>query len=395
MILRKQLFWTITFAVLGTTAAVASEGGISGGGTDYRPFGDGSAWFLGARTIKVCYEVAPDFVPSGMELDVPATFFNAFELWKSYYQRLPMDQFLKPQMRLDFNYEIHSTCSGSEDLALYLGVMNENIARARLQHGSPVALVDRESYDLSAGWGKGLIWVASTGSIIPTKNFPNWAAPLRLQAVITHELGHVLGCDHVSGTIMQENLADLLTDNINPEYQQTRLSHIDGDKLFYPVYPEYDGVIGVPYEEGSPEETFRLFMDRKPIGKTRAHFAIEYATQNIGLDLTDDQGTVHFSINLNATQGSMLGTGTTMGSKIWQIAWQNPDGEHETFSLPSFAAMIFGTITASNDMPYIVSIEINMNGLYDPAIYGPVSVWYYGQGFRRNLFSMPIPQPTN
>jgi hypothetical protein len=181
-------------------------------------------------------------------------------------------------------------------------------------------------------------------------------------------------------------------DNPNEAYQKARLTQIDGAKfLFTPLQYSYSGTVGVQDETTSPQETFRLFVGRSPIGKIQANIRTDLAQKNIAIELADDIGKAALPIQFNSSSGPSLGTGTTGGSKIFHAIYLSDSGTVNSFYLLSIATIFFGSIVTADGKTHTVSFEQNMDGLYDPQIYGPISVWYYEVGTRKNLFSMSLP----
>lgn len=141
-----------------------------------------------------------------------------------------------------------ASCDGSEDLKFYLGVSNAETEKGKAQYDNPTAFAYRTQYTPSAGWGKGYVWLAPHGAVEVYNNggsgwFPDWTYPNALRAMILHEIGHILGCEHMRGTIMAAGINSLIKENSFPlerlHEQRTRIDH-DLEMIRVSVH---DGVI--------------------------------------------------------------------------------------------------------------------------------------------------------
>ena len=188
-----------------------ASGGYSGGGGDsvLGPF-DQYAWFYGTKKpIQACLEIAPDFGLTREQI-VPQL-EQALAAWSDYIsaKRLNIKYSLFGN-RFTFTLAVSwlSACDGREDLKFYFGGNNTEITAAKKHYNDPVAMAELTRFDRQAAWGRGFVWVASEKSL--NDSYPNWHNGKSLTTILLHEIGHVYGNSHVSGTIMTENIKDVL-----------------------------------------------------------------------------------------------------------------------------------------------------------------------------------------
>lgn len=193
-------------------------------GTDFGSGGDNelpeqtSMWFQGyGKTVHICYTVAQDF---GLEPRLAeSTLQTALETWRRYtLARLhlyfveenvgPLSDSGRDLPALDFS--VSAECLGHEDLHVYFGDSTPEVLRYRQQFTNPTGFAQRTHYDRAARWGRGLIWIAKHLSLggPQERAYPDWRHAGNLSAILLHEIGHALGNDHVSGTILDANIGD-------------------------------------------------------------------------------------------------------------------------------------------------------------------------------------------
>lgn len=147
--------------------------------------------------------------------------------------------------------------------------LDREAPKAKAEYYNPIAFAHRANYDLDAAWGKGFVWVAPKAS-----PHLSWDFPYRLHGIVLHEVGHVLGCEHVRGTILTEDIANLIrTASTSPEHVKALLTTIDGEaelKLRMNDLFDYKGKIS-RWGIEETEKTFKLFVGRAPVGKVLAH----------------------------------------------------------------------------------------------------------------------------
>lgn len=235
----KNLRYLFLFVVLGapflqacknehTILVAADESGNSGGGggssggnsnnpTPTIPGNEGgnggvtlqedknTAWFLSEdkdAELRVCILQSDDFgMPKALVAEqVRLTFLTWLDYTRSRSIKLEADN---KTYYLALNPKIVD-CQEEHDLKLYLGSTAPEVEAAKKQYFMPVGFAQKTSYDNNTGWGKGFIWMAAKGTI-GSGTFPDWHWD-SFRGVLLHELGHVIGCEHVGGTVMREDI---------------------------------------------------------------------------------------------------------------------------------------------------------------------------------------------
>ncbi len=112
-----------------------------------------------------------------------------------------------------FNYV--KNCNKAQ-LKFYLGykLRDRDFRKTLEQYKSVAAFSKREDFGKSVT--SGYIYIKNSNQFYHDKKdninipIPNWRSPGSFHAIILHELGHVFGVDHHNGTIMRNDLVDLL-----------------------------------------------------------------------------------------------------------------------------------------------------------------------------------------
>jgi hypothetical protein len=277
-------------AVIALLAAVpAWAGNEMGNGTDHFGPEHGAAWFLGGdRVISYCIEASPEF-GRGAE-KVRADLAAAWAKWMAYVEVKDLYSGAEPSYRFPRKLE-ERRCDGREDLRLKLGVEDTAVQAVKATYQRPTAISHRESYDAQAGWGRGWIWFSAPFVIDP--GFPDWARDRDFQSVLLHELGHVLGCLHVSGTIMSHTLSpDLKEGRIAPEW----IGKVDHTKELLGFGFRVQRSTGFLGDAGfmNPFRAFEWLVGRKPVGEISAE--LRAARASLRLEVKDSQGAWSFPL---------------------------------------------------------------------------------------------------
>jgi len=159
--------------------ADAPDGSFSGNGADRKGPGHGAAWFLGDRTVRWC----------GNHEAIAPALESAVRKWSDYVEKKKIAQALQAPLPFALRFVQQNSCDGA-DLEIQLSAD----PKANVLSGSE--LVEQ---DLVHGWGKGRVWL----------NSAVLAQPGALETQLLHQLGHILGHDHVGSTVMAEPIADL------------------------------------------------------------------------------------------------------------------------------------------------------------------------------------------
>ncbi len=225
----KKILIYLIFILYGVRPAWA--GNSTGGGDNFR-FADEAAWFTDSQKIIFgCVESSPTF---GVSLDVARNEIeHAFATWRQYIEAKRVFKHYPAAIGFATNFKFLEHCDGSEDIKFYLGVINDQVTRAKVKYYNPTAFVERTSFDEKNKWGKGIVWIADTKSVdigFGVGRFPNWDQKNNLLAILLHEVGHVYGIDHVAGTIMTSEISDIIS--WGDQWQSTK-AKIDHTRELY------------------------------------------------------------------------------------------------------------------------------------------------------------------
>lgn len=182
-------------------------GGSSSIGTDAIDMRTQTAWFYGKKPIVTCYNATESFGQS--EKQIKATVEASLKSWRDYFAAKKIVKESGDEAP-SVNFKFIGKCKGDEDLVLFFGTgpifggLQDLKAVQRLNF--PAAYVNKTHMTRDLKWSKGYIRLVNNAYYSP--KFPDWTKPGALRAVLTHELGHVLGFAHTPGTIMQAELVD-------------------------------------------------------------------------------------------------------------------------------------------------------------------------------------------
>jgi hypothetical protein len=379
---------------------VWAKGGDSSGGGDRLSLDHGSAWYAGrGKMIKACYLMAPTFEASATQAE--AAIQNAFSTWKKYttdkhafdstYQSMTYADEFVPAM----DVSISSQCTGQEDLKFYFGVSSAEVESAKTQFDNPIAFAQRTEYDLNAGWGKGFIWIAPSKAVGDYRA-PVWGFESALKGILLHEVGHVLGCEHVRGTIMDENIADIVNDVYDRQaIAPYRLTSIDRDKellLCNLCDINFNGRLDA-YEDLSQErKTFELFMGREPVGVI--HSVYHQIVKPTKISPVGLQG---FSVTLSDFQGSKEFFIQTFGNSVAFFSFaksfvvaktDSQAGGGQTSVSAGNGYVLLGAVQTETGKKILITISANGNAISDNS---PHQITYLSGGKQLPLFHQILP----
>lgn len=235
--------------------ALSANAGWSTNGADYLRE-QNNPWFLGTDPVHYCLHQDPrDPMPASELSEIVA---DSFRLWKDFFKKYGFDltalgdarsqgQFLDGKVRrlsIDFR-EVPSCEAQRGDLEIFVGAKNTYIERAidqGVHRGAGLAI--RDEYNHENFRNGGYIWVAT---------FPGQR--LKLQHMLMHEIGHVLGMKHNSVHVMDEEIANRLTDD---RRRPQELGVIESSRWKY---------------QTNAGETLNFFMDLERSGKISTGFA--------------------------------------------------------------------------------------------------------------------------
>jgi hypothetical protein len=200
------------------SAFSASGGWSSGGGglaTD-----EENPWFLGEAPISYCVTIASGF-PLSKEL-VSREIQGAFSQWKNVFQTYGIYKKSLPGQFKDGipravavdATEIAYCDDPAHQLEFKIGVVDSDVSHHfETQSKDVIGLAQRQEYDHVTFRTGGFVWIAPDAWIdsqelkLPVSSFPVWEGKsTRLRSILLHEIGHVLGFPHLSGTVMDESL---------------------------------------------------------------------------------------------------------------------------------------------------------------------------------------------
>lgn len=307
----------ITFSLANAIENIGVES--SGGTEDYVP---NTAWFTdGNRQIRWCVLVDPDF--GNTEEEVAAEVRMAFETWAKYLVTKRVFAGLSPKPFRQLNTKLASIekCDGSQDLKFYFGVSDLNVEKNKIRFRNPFAFVQQTvPFDGHTGWSQGFVWVGSAKRV-PENELPPAHRKYYVQTVLLHEIGHIMGCEHVEGTVMTPKLSNEISFNIPLFY-----GRIDWGREIATCpdcaidYREADITWG-GYKPG--RRTFVDLVGSAPEGEWEA----EFHTQSKTLTLKDGNGSYDFILNNRLLLTSMSSSNIFQMKTLGYQIIEGPDGK--------------------------------------------------------------------
>jgi len=197
------------------TSLAFGGGEVSGGADSYVI---SPAYFRSGdttRRISLCYEIASNFgVP---ENEIESALRWAFEQWDSYIEEKDVHYAVwtgSPGIIGKLG-SVKPQCQGTEDLRVYFGVNNGDVAKFRPRFVNPYAFSAITETEQDKKWHKGLLWIAAPGAVDPARGLPKWdkTGTLKfgaLKYVLLHEVGHIFGNGHVDHTVMTSSIGQQL-----------------------------------------------------------------------------------------------------------------------------------------------------------------------------------------
>lgn len=199
-----------------TPQTVESGGVIDGNGGEFIST-EHNPWFVGKAAVPYCIEAGEGV--SIAPAEAAKQIASVFGVWKELLTTLRFegiyvssDEFGKEPPKYDLALDFTEvTCAAKPPLTFKLGVSDESVTTAlHYTAAKMVGFALRTAYDESSGMGRGFIWLApdrgASAYSGPKSTADFWSQPDLFQSVIAHEIGHVLGFQHVKKTIMDARL---------------------------------------------------------------------------------------------------------------------------------------------------------------------------------------------
>ncbi len=348
-------------AILFSVTTALALGGMTSSGGDTKSMDWESAWFLGATPISYCIEIAPTEKLSLTQ--AKADFESVVKTWKSY--RIDRMRRETPGKELNFNFQFE-TCSAATQLKIYVGVTNAEINRGKILYQNPYAFSYRTTFDRTSGLGQGYIWLAPSGSVYPlggVNGFPNWSGPATFHGMLLHEMGHVFGCGHIDGTIMEADLVSKLqsADSTNPQWAaggkmyMTNIDHHRFLLLNWEAELQMKGDIHIDRTGQEGARIFNLMTGRRSKGKIEA--TVRTKSGELVLVYRDTLGDVTFKLDLDADNRSSF----DLGGQVFRTV-RGTTGESSGTSGYSYVT----TLTSKTGVTYTALVTFNGQGLGRP-----------------------------
>jgi hypothetical protein len=203
------------------------------------------------------------------------------------------------------------------------------------------------------------------GTIIPNYGsssdiFPNWNRDYALSGILTHELGHVYGVEHVNGTIMRKDLANFLI-GYDDETRKWLLDSIDNTQELV-ICDSRDMNYRGAVDDDSVSEAFEVLTGKIPSGSyksVRSRLSGNYKT-GLDLEVRDDENLYIFPLTLDLENKASYEDSVD----VFKIVLQSHDSATTTATLtdnhPHGGYAIPGKIISKTGGELNITLERNM-----------------------------------
>lgn len=370
--------------------SIKRGGAMDGGGSGASFPESGAAWFYADKTdgqINICIKRDPAFKASYPE--ITRSIKAAFQTWDKYIKASdiydafdedgnPVPTPYPTNLTILTKINIQTNCTKKTDITFYLGLKDKIVQDVLDRMVKPKGFAYRNYDDIDAinGTSKGIVYIFSPtfeigGDLSDTLRY-DWSKPNRLQAMITHEVGHIMGLPHIKNTIMEENF-DFLFYMVNSSQDtpirteaESYLTKVDHQKKVLFSNAQMDGVSGLLGIPGSQDEkdTFKFLTNKKLNGKAKITLSSVEGANFFELTVSDSLFSKTFS---NLTFGTATNTTFDIGKdelfKRVRKVLMTPGSDWERYDyirdFRSFNKFIIHTniIFGKKD----VAIDINVN----------------------------------
>jgi len=218
---------------LASLGVLAGGSGWNGGAEGpLLPSAQQVAWFITTETeqrqVRFC--ISENSGSSARIVELQAAMKRSYKRWIDYIQDkdIPLGSrskfiFAKQTQSL----EGLSHCDGSEDLKIALGTRSKDIEIEKRKYFQPIGFSKRgmrESHSMTPWFRQSLIWISDT---IFKLGLSERVSNRLFEIILTHELGHAFGNDHVQGTIMDVRVGEIITKDLPKNQEFQKLSESD------------------------------------------------------------------------------------------------------------------------------------------------------------------------